>query len=64
MEELARCNRLKDSPIFFMRRRLNSKEGRTYGERNKEYRDGKTEGRSDTRPKFKKKTRGFMIPSK
>ena len=38
-EDFARCNRLKDSPIFYMRRRLNGKEGKTYGERNKQYRD-------------------------
>ena len=28
-EEHARTNRLKDSPIFYMRRRLNGKEGKT-----------------------------------
>ena len=38
-EEYARCNRLKNTPIFYMRRRLNGKEGRGYGERNKKYRN-------------------------
>ena len=38
LEEFARCNRLRDSPIFFMRRRLNGKEGKTYGQRNAKYR--------------------------
>ena len=37
-EEYARCKRLFDSPLYYMRRRLNGKEGRKYGERNKEYR--------------------------
>ena len=39
LEEYARCNRLLDSPLFYMRRRLNGKEGKKYGERNKEYRN-------------------------
>ena len=39
-EEYARCNRLFNSPIFYMRRRLNGKEGKVYGTRNKEYREG------------------------
>ena len=34
-EDYARCNRLQDSPICFMRRRLNGKEGKVYGERNR-----------------------------
>ena len=38
-EEFARCNRLYNSPVFYMRRRLNGKEGRTYGTRNKCYRE-------------------------
>ena len=37
-EQYARCDRLKNSPLFFMRRRLNGKEGKTYGVRNQEYR--------------------------
>ena len=53
VEDFARCNRLRDTPLFFMRRRLNGKDGKKYGERNKEYRDGSTAGRSDTRPRFK-----------
>ena len=48
-EDHARCNRLRDSPIFFMRRRLNGKEGKQYGQRNRDYRDapgaGSTNGR-------------------
>ena len=38
-EETAKCDRLKNSPIFYMRRRLNGKEGKIYGERNREYRE-------------------------
>ena len=41
-EEIARCNRLLNSPIFYMRRRLNGKEGKRYGERNRKYRDSNT----------------------
>ena len=52
MEEFARCNRLRDSPIFYMRRRLNGKEGKSYGSRNRDYRDapgaGQTNGRIST----------------
>ena len=39
LERYARCDRLVNSPIYFMRRRLNGKEGRTYGERNREFRE-------------------------
>ena len=39
VEERAKCDRLKNSPIFYMRRRLNGKEGKAYGERNREYRE-------------------------
>ena len=39
VEEFARCDRLRNSPVFFMRRRLNGKPGKTYGERNRKYRD-------------------------
>ena len=42
LEEFAKCERLKNSPIFYMRRRLNGKEGRTYGERNRIYRENFT----------------------
>ena len=38
-EEPARCDRLKNSPIFYMRRRLNGKEGKVYGQKNREYRE-------------------------
>ena len=38
-EEYAKCERLKNSPIFYMRRRLNGKEGKIYGERNRVYRE-------------------------
>ena len=38
-EEFARCDRLKNSPLYYMRRRLNGKEGKTYGKRNSKYRD-------------------------
>ena len=39
VEEFARCDRLKNSPLFFMRRRLNGKPGKEYGERYREYRE-------------------------
>ena len=39
LETYARCDRLKQSPIFYMRRRLNGKEGKIYGERNRCYRE-------------------------
>ena len=35
----ARCDRLKNSPLFYMRRRLNGKPGRTYGQRNQFWRE-------------------------
>ena len=38
-ESFARCERLKNSPVFFMRRRLNGKPGKTYGLRNKVWRE-------------------------
>ena len=38
LEERARCQRLFNSPLFYFRRRLNGKEGKTYGIRNEEYR--------------------------
>lgn len=37
-EEFARCDRLYYSPIFYMRRRLNGKPGKEYGQRNAEFR--------------------------
>ena len=39
VENYARCDRLKNSPLFFMRRRLNGKPGLPYWERNREFRD-------------------------
>ena len=39
VESYARCDRLLNSPLFYMRRRLNGKVGRTYGERNREFRE-------------------------
>ena len=39
LEEYARCDRLYNSPIFYMRRRLNGKPGKEYGTRNQEYRE-------------------------
>ena len=41
LEEKARCKRLFDSPLFYFRRRLNGKAGKTYGKRNEEYRNTK-----------------------
>ena len=40
LETYARCSRLYNSPVYYMRRRLNGKEGKRYGLRNKEYREG------------------------
>ena len=37
-ELYARCDRLKNSPLYYMRRRMNGKEGKTYGERYRIYR--------------------------
>ena len=39
LEERARCDRLKNSPLFYFRRILNGKEGKKYGTRNKQYRE-------------------------
>ena len=38
-EEFAKCDRLRNSPVFYMRRRLNGKDGKDYGERNREFRE-------------------------
>lgn len=38
-EEYARCDRLMNSPVFYMRQRLNGKQGKVYGQRNQHYRD-------------------------
>ena len=38
-EFTARTDRLQNSPLFYFRRRLNGKEGKKYGERNRKYRD-------------------------
>ena len=35
--EYARCDRLKNSPLFYMRRRMNGKEGKAVGKRNERY---------------------------
>ena len=40
LEEFARCERLKNSPVFFMRRRLNGKPGKMPGLRNAARRAG------------------------
>ena len=39
LEEQARTDRRFNSPLFYLRRRLNGKEGRTFGERNRRYRE-------------------------
>ena len=39
IEKYARCDRLKNSPVFYMRRRLNGKPGRSYGARNRFWRE-------------------------
>ena len=38
-EFFARCDRLRNSPLFYMRRRLNGKAGKEYGERYRFYRE-------------------------
>ena len=38
-EDYARCDRLKNSLLYYMRRRLNGKEGKIYGQRYRHYRD-------------------------
>ena len=38
LESFARCDRLKNSPLYYMRRRLNGKPGKSYGSRNSNYR--------------------------
>ena len=45
LEEKARCDRLKNSPIFYFRRILNGKVGKEYGKRNRSYRED-VEGRT------------------
>ena len=44
VEFFARCERLKNSPLFYMRRRLNGKEGRVHGRRNAVRRAGGPSG--------------------
>ena len=39
LEERARCDRLRNSPLHYFRRVLNGKVGKTYGSRNREYRE-------------------------
>ena len=39
MEEQARCERLKNSPLFYFRRILNGKTGKEHGKRNRSYRE-------------------------
>ena len=39
LETRARCDRLKNSPLHYFRRRLNGKPGKEYGERYREYRE-------------------------
>ena len=39
LEFFARCDRLRNSPLFYLRRRLNGKPGKIYGKRNAKYRD-------------------------
>ena len=40
-ELTARTDRLNNSPLFYFRRRLNGKEGKKYGERNRRYRENR-----------------------
>ena len=38
-EMQARTDRLYNSPLYYFRRRLNGKPGKTYGQRNRKYRE-------------------------
>ena len=52
VKEYARCERLLNTPLFYMRRRMNGKPEKTYGERNRIYRDTNMDyRRSDTQPR-------------
>ena len=44
LETFAQCDRLRYSPVHYMRRRLNGKLGKEYGERNRCYRDTEPDG--------------------
>ena len=48
-ETFARCNRLANTPLHYMRRRLNGKEGKVYGQRNRERRGNDYVGGTSTR---------------
>ena len=48
LETFARCDRLRNSPLHFLRRRLNGKEGRVYGARNRERREDTYRGGDST----------------
>ena len=39
LETTARCERLRNSPLHYFRRRLNGKPGKVYGKRYQEYRE-------------------------
>ena len=47
-EDFARCDRLKNTPLFYMRRRLNGKIGKKYGERYRERRENDYRGSETT----------------
>ena len=47
VEKFARCERLRSSPLFFFRRRLNGKAGKIYGERYRQYREDGQENWGD-----------------
>ena len=53
-EEHPRCNRMRDSPIFYMRRRLNGKEGKVYGQRNRDYWDTPRRGPNKRQIQYQK----------
>ena len=46
----ARTDRLLNTPLFYYRRRLNGKEGKSYGMRNREYREETGQGKTDGAP--------------
>ena len=44
LEAFARCERLEKAPLFYVRGRLNGKEGQIYGKRNQDRREGTYHG--------------------
>ena len=47
-EKFARCNRLRNTPLYYVRRRLNGKERKDYGARNRDRRENSYRGGDST----------------